>query len=135
MTRRFLMAALLGCLTVATAAAQGLDGSGALVCTTNEVVDCAEVEGCEFVSPGMVNLPRFLVVDLDKRELRGDGRTTAINTLETGNGLMILQGLQAGRAWSMALSTETGALTGTVAADGFGFVVFGACTTLENLQP
>lgn len=135
MVSQFRLAVVVGCLLAATAAAEEPDVSGPLVCAANEVVDCAEVEGCEFVSPDMVNLPDFLIVDLDKRELRGGGRTSTIHTVEKGDGLLVMQGVQAGRAWSMSLSTTTGMLTGTVAADGYGFVVFGACTTLESLQP
>lgn len=135
MTRTIGLLALLWCLPVATATATNLDGSRALVCTTHQVIDCAELEGCDFVAPGMVNLPSFVVVDVEKRQIRGDGRSTAIQTIVRENGLVLMQGAQSGRAWSMSLATDSGALTGAVTDDGYGFIVFGACTTLESLTP
>ena len=48
-------------------------------------------------------------------------------------GLIVMQGVEGERAWSLSLSTKSGDITGTVAGDGYGFIVFGACTTLESL--
>jgi len=124
---------LLWCLAVAPVGAADFDGSKSLICSANEVADCGVFEGCQRISPDTVNLPRFLRIDFETKEIKGDGRTTAIQNMSQAEGQIFMQGVQGDRAWSVALSTETGDITGTVAGDGYGFVVFGACATLESL--
>lgn len=113
--------------------AADFDGSKALICTATEVKDCAFFDGCQRASPQSVNLPRFLRIDFDNKEIKGEGRATAIQNLSEAEGLVIMQGIQGDRAWSLSLSTTTGDITGTVAGDGYGFLVFGVCATLESL--
>lgn len=120
-------------LTATTGMAAEFDGSKPLICTATEVADCALFDGCQRASPQTVNLPRFLRIDLHNKEIKGEGRTTTIRNVSEAEGLMIMQGVQGDRAWNILLSKETGEITGTVAGDGFGFVVFGACATLESL--
>ncbi len=59
------------------------------------------------------------------------GRQTAIKNIERINGKTILQGVQEGRGWTMIISEETGKMSASVSGDGFGFIVFGACTPLK----
>lgn len=128
-----LMVLSLWCLTVSNAMSADFDGSKPLICTATEVVDCALFDGCQRAAPQTVNLPRFMRLDFEKKEIKGEGRTTAIQNVSNIEGLMIMQGVEGDRAWNLSLSTTTGDITGTVAGDGYGFVVFGACTTLESL--
>ena len=44
------------------------------------------------------------------------------------DGRMLLQGVQRGLGWSMAINAEDGTMTLTGALPGTGFVVSGACT-------
>lgn len=85
------------------------------------------------MAPHMVSLPRFLRVDFENNEIRGEDRTTVIQNMSRAEGLLFLQGVQDDRAWTVSLSTQTGDITGTVAGDRYGFVVSGACITLESL--
>lgn len=128
-----LMVLSLCCFTVSDAMAADFDGSKPLICTAIEVVDCVLFDGCQRAAPQTVNLPRFLRLDFEKNEINGEGRITAIQNVSNIEELMIMQGVEGDRAWSLSLSTTTGDITGTVAGDGYGFVVFGACTTLESV--
>ena len=53
---------------------------------------------------------------------------TTIRHLERSEGRIILQGVEAGRGWSLLLSEATGNTVLTVSADQDAFVVFGECT-------
>ena len=133
MKRTIFLISLLWGMTTASGMAADFDGSKTLICSTIAVSDCDEILGCEQVSPKFVNLPRFLRIDFQNKLIKGEDRSTAIQNMSQAEGQIFLQGVQGERAWSVLLSTETGDITGTVTGDGFGFVVFGACTTLESL--
>lgn len=120
-------------LFATNAAAANLDSSRPLICAAVDAVDCSAFDQCQRVTPQMVNLPRFIRIDLQNKELSGDGRKTPIEHVTHVEHQVIMQGVRGGRAWSMSLSTQTGDLTGTVTDDGFGFVVFGVCTSLESV--
>ncbi len=47
-------------------------------------------------------------------------------------GEQLLQGVESGRAWSMAITEATGRMVISVAGDEIAFVVFGACTGLNG---
>jgi hypothetical protein len=47
-----------------------------------------------------------------------------------GNGLLVIQGFENTRAFSITISEESGKLVGAIAGDEEGFLIFGACTPL-----
>jgi hypothetical protein len=61
----------------------------------------------------------------------GEDRSTPIRTLERENGLIYIQGIEGGRAFSFVISESTGLLSVAVARDGKAVSVFGACTPLS----
>ena len=68
-----------------------------------------------------------------KIEILDDGRegeTTRIESMKRSEGRLILQGIEAGRGWTLLISETTGDTTLTVSDAGFAFAAFGACTTL-----
>ena len=112
------------------AAAGKFDGSTPLLCVPVTVSECVPDGKCERVTAERVNLPQFLKVDVQGRKIRSEetGRESPIRNIEHLDGNMILQGGQAGRGWTMTISEETGKMSSAIAADGEGFIVFGACT-------
>ena len=60
-------------------------------------------------------------------------RETEIQTVERGDGNIILQGRQSGRAFSWIIEELTGEGTLTVSSLEAGVTVFTVCTTTENL--
>lgn len=126
--------ALTGSLAWAgSAPADDLAGVERLLCVTVEVTACSEESLCEAVSPEELNVPRFLEVDLAGRLLSttkasGEDRQTRIEHLRREDGLIVLQGVERGRAFSIMISEASGKLTASVARENLGVVVFGACT-------
>lgn len=126
-------AALAGIATQASAA--GLDGTDPLICATAEAFDCAPNSQCIRDSPETVNLPRFIRVDFAgkrafTKRVSGEERVAEIMSQQSVDGRLVLQGVQLGHGWSMAISQETGAMSLAVVGDEIGFVVFGTCTNL-----
>jgi hypothetical protein len=72
-------------------------------------------------------------VDLKKKMLSTpaasmEDRVTPITSIERANGLIILQGNQAGRPWSWLIVEESGSVTMSLSDADEGIVAFGACT-------
>ena len=114
------------------AAAQDFDGSKPLICSVVEVVECAPGTPCVKGLPDDFEFPQFIKVKFEDNLLTGkaDNRkteTSPIEKVQTMEGNLILQGAQSGRSWSMVISQTSGKMTGSIAADGFSFTVFGAC--------
>ena len=139
------MAVLLKCATVAlvlviasgVVAADDLTGAKTFLCTAATVSQCSSDGECTSGAAWDLNIPQFIVVDLAKKTLSttkasGENRTTPIKNLERGDGLIILQGAEAGRAFSWVITEETGLATISVAIDGRGVIVFGACTPMSG---
>jgi hypothetical protein len=122
-------ALLLGCAT--SALASSFDGSRDLLCAPTDVAECDTSARCERVSPSEVDLPHFLRVEFRSKRLVSVAtpeRATAIENVRSAGGLTLLQGAENGRAWSIAIDQETGAMSGSVLDAQGAFAVFGACT-------
>ncbi len=134
-TVRIRWAAVVLTLMIASTAAfaDDLTGVKAFLCTAATVNQCSSDGECTSGAAWSLNIPQFIEVDLAKKTLSttkasGENRTTPIKNLERDNGLIILQGAEAGRAFSWVITEETGMATISVAIDGRGVIVFGACT-------
>ena len=106
--------------------------SSALLCAVIEVFECSLESDCAEVTAESVNIPQFIRIDFDSMKLTSpEGsevkRDSMINDVQKSNGSILLQGIGHGRAWSIAISEESGKMTGTVSEDEGGFVIFGAC--------
>ncbi len=138
--RKILMLGLplaLGALAVpAAASADDLTGAQSLLCTPLEVSVCTEDTDCVVSNALDLNLPQFLEIDLKGKRMAttkasGEDRSTPIRTLERENGMIYIQGIESGRAFSFVISESTGLLSVAVARDGKAVSVFGACTPLS----
>jgi hypothetical protein len=114
------------------AAAAGLDGHEPLTCETSETFDCAPNDECIKDSPEAVNLPRLIRLDFAgkrafTKSASGEQRTAEIASQHVDGGKLILQGVQEGNAWSMAVSQETGIMSLTISGDQAAIVAFGVC--------
>jgi hypothetical protein len=109
------------------------DGSTTLICASIQTISC-NVDGlCESGDADDVRIPDFLKVDFKKKKITAldperRGESTEIRTLERAEGRLILQGVENGRGWNLALSEATGNTVLTVSDPEAGFVVFGECT-------
>jgi hypothetical protein len=120
---------------VATGLAQAsdFDGSKRLVCAPADVFECGPAFDCQRVTAEVVNIPRFIRVDVKKKTLVGaipgasEERTTTIQNIQKIDGKTILQGAENGRGWTMIIDQATGHMSATMVDNLEGFVLFGAC--------
>jgi hypothetical protein len=114
-------------------AAAGIDRSSPLLCAVIEVFECSLESDCLEVSAESANIPRFIRVDFENMKLTlpeksEEQRESSINNVVQNNGTLILQGVEGGRGWSIAISENGDKMTGTASEGEGGFAVFGACT-------
>jgi hypothetical protein len=107
-----------------------------LLCSASEVTVCFESSDCVDVMPWELDMPQFIVIDLKKKVLSttkasGENRSTPVRTLLRENQEIVLQGVEAGRAFSFVIDEATGLLTVAVASDGMSVSVYGACTDAD----
>ncbi len=130
------LVASVGLLAGGAVVADDLQGVDRLICATAEVVVCVEGAECYKLLPADVDVPAFIVVDIKNKRLSTtkasqENRATSIATLNRADGLIHLQGIDLGRAFSLVINEATGNVTAAVARDGVTVTVFGACTNAD----
>jgi hypothetical protein len=135
MTTKRALAALSVCGAVfaTPVAAEDLTGANRFLCAAVEAVVCGLNAECFAGPPWDWGIPEFIEIDLKSKTLSTTKaspklRTTPIQHLERSQGLIVLQGVEAGRAFSFVVKEETGQLSAAVARDGITVTVFGSCT-------
>ena len=110
--------------------AESLDAAQPLVCALAEASECDGVARCADVAVADIDLPSAVRVDFaGKQLLSEDGaRTSPIATVETLDAVVVLQGHQNGRGWTMVIERATGHLSAAVADAEGSFALAGACT-------
>ena len=121
----------LTCQTGVTAAA-GLDGSAPISCATTVTFDCDPNDDCIEDSPEAINLPRLIRLDFAAKKaftkvVGAEVRTAEIGSQQVVADRLILQGVQNGAAWSLAVSQKTGIMSLSVSGDSVAIVAFGIC--------
>jgi hypothetical protein len=129
--------AALACMTPSVARGDDLAGKDKLVCSAVEATVCTLEGSCEIGAPWNWDIPQFLEIDLRSKQISttaasGQNRVTTAKTLERAEGLIVLQGLERGRAFSIVITEGTGRLSAAVARDQMTVTVFGACTPLPS---
>ena len=127
------MIALAGVTIGALAQADQLTGIDRFICAAAQVQMCIENDSCYTASAWELNVPDFVVIDLDKKvvsttKASGLNRSTTFTSVSKSNGTLFLQGVEDGRAFSFVIDEATGRMTVAVARDGITVNVFGACT-------
>ena len=120
-------------MIAAPALADDLSGSEIFLCAPVQVTHCALDGGCETGPPWTWNIPQFVRIDLKAKQLTTtkaseENRSTPIQHVTRDGGLIFLQGVENGRAYSFVIAPETGMATFSVTADGLSVAAFGACT-------
>ena len=107
-----------------------------ILCTAIQATSCNEETDCVTDTPASFNVPQFIEIDLVAKLLSTtkaaeEQRQSPIRTLTREDGLIVVQGLELGRAYSLVINESTGRLSAGVARDGITVSVFGACTPLR----
>lgn len=127
--------ALVASLASTPALADDLSGTEKFLCTAVQATRCGSDAVCDSGPPWNWNIPQFIEVDLAAKQMRttkasGENRATPIKNIERDNGILTLQGVEAGRAFSFVIVEATGTLSVAVATPEFATSIFGACTPL-----
>jgi hypothetical protein len=122
-------------LAAAVLPADDLTGSESFLCTASQATICSAAGECTSEPPWNLNIPSFIQVDLGSKtlsttEASGESRSTPIKSVEREEGLIFLQGIEKGRAFSFVIAEEDGMASVAVARDGLSVAVFGACTPM-----
>ena len=113
-----------------------LSGAGVpaapILCSAARPIMCEDGHDCRATSLDSLDLPPFIIIDLDRRTITNPepdmaDRSSEIRTFERGDGRMILQGIERGRGWSIVISEETAKMTAAVVGDGATVTVYGDC--------
>jgi hypothetical protein len=112
------------------ARSDGLGAGKPLSCALAEASECDGVAQCRDVAVAELDLPEVVNVDFAAKQLAStDGqRTSPIHAVEALEAVLVLQGHQNGRGWTMAIERATGHLSATITTAEGVFVLAGACT-------
>ena len=126
------MLAIAGLLTGAVVQADQIIGVNRFVCAASQVQIGIERDSCYPASAWEFGVPDFVAIDLKKNisTTRGSGvnRSTAFSSMGKNQGLVYLQDLAAGRAFSFVIDEDSGRMTVAISRDGLAVSVFGICT-------
>jgi hypothetical protein len=75
----------------------------------------------------------FMLVDFDKKIVRqtrtsGDASESPIRASEVTGTQLVLQGIENGHGWSMAIHRDSGPMTTVAVGEELSFTIIGACT-------
>lgn len=128
--------AIAGLATASLAYAENLEGVDRMVCAAMDVQICIEYDSCYTAAPMDLGVPEFVVIDTDDKTISttkssGENRSTVFNSVQKEDGLIYLQGVEGGRAFSFVIDEASGRMTVAVSRDGMSVSVFGACTSAD----
>jgi hypothetical protein len=117
--------------------ADDLTGRDRLLCSAGTVTACSEDGDCFKGIPFDFNIPEFVEVDLQAKRLStteasGENRTSPITHLKREDGVILLQGFEAGRAFSFLINEAAGLVTVAITADGITMAIYGTCTPMPE---
>ena len=124
---------LAGATIGGTALADSVVDVDEMVCAAGQVQICLESDTCYAASAIELAIPDFVVIDTKAKKISttkasGEDRSTAFTSFSRADGVVFLQGMESGRAFSFVIDEATGRMTVAVALDGLTVTVFGACT-------
>ena len=122
-------------VVVSAAAGDDLTGREQILCAAVHVTECQTSGDCRVEPPWNLNIPQFLQLDLKERTMAataasGENRITPIRSMTREGGEIVLQGFEAGRAFSFVIEETTGMASVAIAREGMTVSVFGACTPM-----
>ena len=109
-----------------------------MVCASGQAQICLESGDCYSAIPWELAVPDFVIIDTKKgvistTKASGLSRSTEFTKSARMDGLIHLQGVEGGRAFSFVIHEATGRMTAAIARDGLSVTVFGACTAAAGL--
>lgn len=132
MTRATLFVLIAAALPLAgnAALAEGLDAAKPITCKLNGSAQCDAAASCIDVTLEQINLAEELRLDFEKQQIasQGDERTSPIDDVDVLESVLVLQGHQSGRGWTIVIDRASGHLSAALAETAGAFVIAGECT-------
>ncbi len=127
--------AFVGLGVAAAARADDIRGQDRILCSASQATLCDDEAGCKAVTPWSQNIPAFIEIDLKEKvfattKASGENRSSPIRSVLREGGLLALQGIEAGRAFSFVIGEQEGLASIAIARDGSTVSIFGACTPM-----
>jgi len=112
-------------------AAEGeFNGTHKLMCAPVQVLDCAPGDTCLSGFPDEFGAPPFLRIDVKGKRVIGPKVESEILHIDRSEGQLLLTGKEFSFIWTIAINSETGAMT-TSMTNRFGaYIMFGNCTPI-----
>lgn len=129
--------ALAATLLVQPAAADDITGAQKILCTAVEATECYAEGSCTPGAPEDWNMPRFVEIDLEEKQLRtteasGEVRSSPMKHIESEDDRVFIQGVEASRAFSIVLDQDSGTASIAIALERHVVAVFAYCTPLQS---
>ena len=117
-------------------AADDITGAQKVLCTAVEATECYAEGVCTPGDPEDWNVPRFVEIDLEARQLRtteasGEVRSSSMGNLERNGDRVFIQGIEASRAFSIVLDLDSGTASIAIALERHVIAIFAYCTPLQ----
>ena len=110
-------------------AAEGdFDGAHKLICAPVQVLDCAAGDNCLSGFPDEFGAPAFLRIDVKGKRVIGPKVESEILHIDRSEGQLLLTGKEFSFIWTIAINSETGAMTTTMTNRFGAYIMFGNCT-------
>jgi len=111
------------------AAAESLDASKSLACKLDGSSQCDTEAACIAVTLDQIDLSDVILIDFANSRLaaREGERTSPIDDIDVLENVLVIQGHQNGRGWTMVIDRATGHLSAALAETAGAFVLAGEC--------
>jgi hypothetical protein len=120
------------------AVADDLTGANRLLCSVVTISRCY-IDGCLDDTPDGALVPQFVIIDLGAKLVSttpasGQNRSTPLESIRREGGLIVLQGLENGRAFSFVIAEKSGNASVAIAREDLVLAVSAACTVAPAPQ-
>jgi hypothetical protein len=115
-------------------------GADRILCVPQEIAFCPPGDECVEGAPADWNVPDFLILDVPAKRLSTTGaverpRATTVGRLERADGMIVLQGVENQRAYSIQIHEESGELSAAVSTPAANISIYGVCTAVPVEPP
>jgi hypothetical protein len=134
------VALLTAAILSGSARAEDVSGRDRMLCTVQQVNQCAPFVECDTASPLDWGVPDFVVIDVAAKTLSTTAsserpRRSPVRHLERQDGQVFLQGVENGRAFTIVVVEATGELSAAVSKADLNLSIYGVCTPLPVEPP
>jgi hypothetical protein len=139
MRNRAVVCILLALVAAPVLRGDDVSGKDHLLCTVVQATECTPDGECRSDDVRELNIPQFLEIDLSGKTVSttkasGQSRSSPIGNLVRNGGLIVIQGVENGRAFSFEIDESNGMASMAVVRDASTVSAFGVCTPLPDTK-